>query len=89
MPGGWATERQGRPLINARGETLLKQPAFAESFRERRCLIPADGFYEWRSDERGKGPIWFHRSDDELFAFAGIWASPPSRRRAGCTAARS
>jgi putative SOS response-associated peptidase YedK len=74
VPGKWATESKGRPLINARAETLLKQPAFAESFRERRCLIPADGFYEWRADERGKVPLWFHRPDDELFAFAGIWA---------------
>src|SRR5688500_11623631 len=41
VPGKWATERKGRPLINARAETLLEQPAFAESFRERRCLIPA------------------------------------------------
>lgn len=74
VPGKWATEKGGRPLINARAETLAKQPAFAESFRERRCLIPADGFYEWRRDERGKVPLWFHRPDDELFAFAGIWA---------------
>src|SRR5215207_2401775 len=74
VPGKWATEAKGRPLINARAETVLKQPAFAESFRERRCLVPADGFYEWRADERGKVPLWFHRPDDELFAFAGIWA---------------
>ena len=62
-------------MINARAETLQEQPAFAESFRERRCLIPADGFYEWRRDENGKVPIWLHLPDDELFAFAGIWAS--------------
>jgi putative SOS response-associated peptidase YedK len=74
LPGKWATEKGQRPLINARAETLLKQPAFAESFRERRCLIPADGFYEWRRDEGGKVPLWFHRPDDELFAFAGLWA---------------
>ena len=72
VPGRWATE--GRPLINARAETVATQPAFAESFRERRCLVPADGFYEWRADERGKVPLWFHRPDDELFAVAGVWA---------------
>jgi putative SOS response-associated peptidase YedK len=72
VPGRWATD--GRPLINARAETVATQSAFAESFRERRCLVPADGFYEWRADERGKVPLWFHRSDDELFAFAGVWA---------------
>ena len=74
LPGKWATERGQRPLINARAESIATQPAFAESFRERRCLIPADGFYEWRRDEGGKVPLWFHRPDDELFAFAGVWA---------------
>jgi putative SOS response-associated peptidase YedK len=77
MPGRWAERRSGPPLINARAETLATQPAFAESFRERRCLIPADGFYEWRSDERGKTPIWISRPDGDLFAFAGIWAALP------------
>ena len=75
IPGKWATEKKGRPLINARAETIATQPAFAESFRERRCLIPADGFYEWRRDENGKVPVWVHLPDDELFAFAGVWAS--------------
>jgi len=74
LPGKWATEKGQRPLINARAESIANQPAFAESFRERRCLIPADGFYEWRRDDRGKVPLWFHRPDDELFAFAGVWA---------------
>ncbi len=77
VPGRWAERRSGPPLINARAETLRTQPAFAESFRERRCLIPADGFYEWRHDERGKTPVWVHRPDGDLFAFAGIWAALP------------
>ena len=72
--GRWAEKASGRPLINARAETLQSQPAFRESFAERRCLIPADGFYEWLTDERGKRPVWFSRPDGELFAFAGIWA---------------
>jgi putative SOS response-associated peptidase YedK len=74
IPGKWALEKKGPPLINARAESLDRQPAFAESFVQRRCLIPADGFYEWRRDERGKVPIWFSRPDGDLFAFAGIWA---------------
>ena len=78
VPGRWA-EKGGRPLINARAETLESQPAFKESFHERRCLIPADGFYEWLTDERGKRPLWFSRADGELFAFAGIWAELPER----------
>jgi putative SOS response-associated peptidase YedK len=78
VPGRWA-EKGGRPLINARAETLESQPAFRESFHERRCLIPADGFYEWLTDDRGKRPVWLSREDRELFAFAGIWAGLPER----------
>jgi putative SOS response-associated peptidase YedK len=74
VPGVWAERKGQRPLINARVETLASQAAFAESFRERRCLIPADGFYEWLTDERGKRPVWLSRPDRELFAFAGVWA---------------
>ena len=83
VPGRWAERRSGPPLINARAETLQRQPAFAESFRERRCLIPADGFYEWRDDERGKTPIWVSRPDGDLFAFAGVWAALPARDGSG------
>ena len=79
VPGRWAEHRSGPPLINARAETVRRQPAFAESFRERRCLIPADGFYEWRTDERGKTPLWISRPDGELFAFAGVWAAVAGR----------
>ena len=75
IPGKWATEKKGRPLINARAEGIATQPAFAESFKTRRCLIPADGFYEWRKDENGKVPIHFAPADGEPFAFAGVWAS--------------
>lgn len=68
-----------RSQINARVETLDSRPAFRESFRERRCLVPADGFYEWRTDENGKQAIWISRCDSDLFAFAGIWAEVPGR----------
>jgi putative SOS response-associated peptidase YedK len=78
VPGRWA-ERGGRPLINARAEGIESQSAFAESFRGRRCLIPADGFYEWREDQHGKRPVWVSRPDGDLFAFAGIWAALPRR----------
>jgi putative SOS response-associated peptidase YedK len=75
VPGIWAEKKGQRPLINARVESVATQSAFAESFRERRCLMPADGFYEGlKDDQRGKVPIWFSRPDGELFAFAGIWA---------------
>jgi putative SOS response-associated peptidase YedK len=74
VPGFWAEKKGQRPLINARAESVATQPAFKESFEQRRCLIPADGFYEWRKDETGKQPIWFSEPERELFAFAGIWA---------------
>jgi putative SOS response-associated peptidase YedK len=74
VPGFWAEKKGQRPLINARAESVATQPAFKESFERRRCLIPADGFYEWRRDESGKQPIWFSEPERELFAFAGIWA---------------
>jgi len=79
VPGRWAEKKGSRPLINARVEGIERQPAFAESFRERRCLMPADGFYEWLSDEQGKRPLWFSRPDGDLFAFAGIWAALPAK----------
>ena len=79
VPGRWAEKRSGRPLINARAESLARQPAFAESFRERRCLLPADGFFEWRNDDTGKTPVWITRADGELFAFAGVWAALPAK----------
>jgi putative SOS response-associated peptidase YedK len=59
--------------INARSETLLEKPAFKENFERRRCLIPADGFYEWKRSGRSKQPFHFGMQDDSLFAFAGIW----------------
>jgi putative SOS response-associated peptidase YedK len=79
VPGRWAERRSGPPLINARAETLESQPAFAESFRERRCLIPADGFYEWRNEGSSKTPYWISRVDGDLLAFAGLWASLPAQ----------
>jgi putative SOS response-associated peptidase YedK len=64
-----------RLLINARVETVAEAPAFRDAFQGRfRCLIPADGFYEWRASEIGKQPIWITRPGREPFAFAGLWA---------------
>jgi putative SOS response-associated peptidase YedK len=61
-------------LINARAETVAEAPAFRDAFRTHRCLIVADGFYEWREEEMGKRPVWITRPSRELFAFAGLWA---------------
>ena len=71
----WVKEiKPGKPLINARGETVVEKPSFRNAMRRRRCLIPADGFYEWLGDQPGKKiPYFVHRQDDGLFAFAGLW----------------
>ena len=67
--------KSSRPLFNARGETVHRLSSFRQPFRERRCLIPASGFYEWRKDDSGgRTPVWFHRLDDAPVAFAGIWS---------------
>src|SRR3954451_11646711 len=63
-----------RLLINARAETIAEAPAFRDAFRSHRCLIVADGFYEWREEETRKRPVWIRRQSGEPFAFAGLWA---------------
>lgn len=63
----------GSRLINARSETAADKPAFRDPFRDRRCLVVADGFYEWRREGSGKQPYWIHASDGRTFAFAGLW----------------
>lgn len=60
-------------MINARSETASTKPAFADSLKCRRCLIPADAFYEWKKNGRAKQPYCFEVNDGALFAFAGIW----------------
>lgn len=70
----WAKEIGPKPLINARSETIFEKASFKNAIRRRRCLIPADGFYEWKGDTPGqKQPYHIHKPDQSLFAFAGIW----------------
>ncbi len=71
----WAkTPNEGPLLINARAETIAEKPAFRAAARERRCLIPASGFYEWTKDEDGRRLPWFiHAADGAPLAFAGVW----------------
>ena len=80
VPPGATPKTIGRPLINARAESVDTQPAFKEPFAERRCLIPADGFYEWRVTEDGKHPVWISLPGEELFSFAGIWSHSKPKR---------
>ncbi|MCU1456321.1 MAG: hypothetical protein JWL73_413 [Actinomycetia bacterium] len=82
---GWAKDRSiGDRLINARAETVADKPAYERSFRLRRCLVPADGFYEWRAErEPGAGgrtramkqPVFIHDRSGEPLPLAGLWSS--------------
>ncbi len=70
----WAREvASSKPLINARSETVFEKPSFRTAVRRRRCLFPADGFYEWRRTEERKQPFLIRRADGRPFAMAGIW----------------
>jgi putative SOS response-associated peptidase YedK len=70
----WSDDRAiGNRMINARGESVASKPAFRDAFRRRRCLIVADGFYEWQKHEGGKQPFYIRLKNDSPFAFAGLW----------------
>ena len=70
----WAKDISlGNRMINARAETIAEKPSFREAFRMRRCLIPADGFYEWHDDGGKKQPVLITLPDRKPFAFAGLW----------------
>jgi putative SOS response-associated peptidase YedK len=73
---GWAKDpKVGSRMINARAETLASKNAYKPALKRRRCLIPADGFYEWKklADAKRKQPYFAHRPDGEPLAFAGLW----------------
>jgi putative SOS response-associated peptidase YedK len=70
----WANDaNMGYKCINARSETAAAKPAFRSAFRHRRCLIPANGFFEWQKHGKKKQPFLFQLRDQPLFAFAGLW----------------
>lgn len=69
---GWADDTSERH-INARSETVSEKPAFADAYENRRCLVPADGFYEWAETNDGKRPYRVCLEDDRPFAMAGLW----------------
>jgi putative SOS response-associated peptidase YedK len=70
----WAKEASiGYKMINARAETAAEKPSFRDAMKRRRCLIPADGFYEWKKAGGKKLPYCFTMADDAIFAFAGLW----------------
>jgi putative SOS response-associated peptidase YedK len=70
----WAQDPSiGQRMINARSETLLEKPSFKQLVASRRCLVPADGFYEWRREGNRKVPMWITLKSREPFAFPGLW----------------
>jgi putative SOS response-associated peptidase YedK len=70
----WAKDMSGSAgMINARSETAASKPAFRDPMKFRRCLVPADAFYEWRRNGQSKQPFCFEVNEGELFAFAGLW----------------
>ena len=85
----WAKDPAiGNRMINARAETLAEKPSFRTALRKRRCLIPADGFYEWRKEGKRRIPMRIHLKTRESFAFAGLyenWKNPEGEWIQSCT----
>jgi putative SOS response-associated peptidase YedK len=85
----WASDaRIAYQCINARSETAADKPAFRSAFRHRRCLVPANGFFEWQKVGKQKQPFLFRLRDQQLFAFAGLWerwSGPHGDGRETCT----
>lgn len=73
VPSWSKTPTTSSPIINARAETVAEKPSFRAAFQRRRCLIPADGFYEWIKEADTKVPMHFSLQDDSTFLMAGIW----------------
>lgn len=70
----WAKDPSiGNRMINARAETLAEKPSFRDALRRRRCLVVADGFYEWVKEGAAKRPVWIHPREGGVLAFAGLW----------------
>lgn len=82
VPAWWDDDTGG--LINARAETVAEKPSFRDAYERRRCLVPADGFYEWVERDGGSRPYRVARPDDDLFAMAGLYERwTPDERQAG------
>ena len=72
----WAKDPKiGYRMINARSETAAEKPSFRTAFKRRRCLIPADGYFEWAKQDKKKTPMYITHAERDLFAFAGLWES--------------
>lgn len=88
IPGWVKDPRLLKPMINARKETIIEKPLFKPAFKKRRCLIPADGFYEWITLNKKRHPVRIQLKDQDMFAFAGLyenWHSPEGELVRTCT----
>ncbi|HBG32181.1 MAG TPA: hypothetical protein DEG42_00615 [Acholeplasmataceae bacterium] len=75
VPSFAKDEKIGNNLINAKSETLTEKPSFKPSLESKRCIILANGFYEWRKEEKGKTPMHIFMSDHSIFPMAGLWST--------------
>jgi len=74
IPSWWTKTRKELPsTFNARAETVTARPMFRDAFRERRCIIPASGYYEWKPTPTGKQPYYISARDGSILSFAGLW----------------
>lgn len=70
----WSKEvSKSKPMINARAETIKDKPYWKNCITRKRCIIPADGFYEWKKEGKSKTPMFIHLNDRSIFGFAGLW----------------
>jgi len=69
----WHERMGGKPLINARAETVMEKPTFRSAFKRRRCLVPADGFYEWRTEDGARQPYLIRPAAGGLIGFGAVW----------------
>jgi len=85
----WAKDPSvGYKMINARVETITEKPSFKTAFRKQRCIVIADGFYEWQKDKKRKVPFYIHLKSGEPLGFAGLynlWTSPEGEKKCTCT----
>ena len=83
LVNSWAKDNKRAPMcVNAKAETVEKLPTFRAAFKKRRCVVPADGFYEWRGPKGKREPLWIHPRDGGLILFAGLyeaWRPEPNR----------
>jgi putative SOS response-associated peptidase YedK len=86
----WSKDRSGAfKMINARAERTETKPSFRDAFERRRCIVPADGFYEWKKTGTGKQPYLIRMKEGAVFGFAGLWENWKDELASGCGRRRS